>query len=155
MKKIVIVCLAIGILVSCKKLEDYNLSQAKLTLDVSDSTSCAASTKIFGFCDSGKVLTAENKVMLLVKVLTPGVYSIATDTVNGISFSKNNVTFRDAYRQNPANIEDPSNHGYDTVYLRGIGKPLAVGRDTFMVKVDNKHCSFIIRVRAVGDTTTK
>ncbi|HZH64144.1 MAG TPA: hypothetical protein VEY10_04570 [Flavisolibacter sp.] len=78
-------------------------------------------------------LTGTNRVGVQVNVSTTGTYSIATNTVNGYSFT-NTGTF--------------STTGIQTVFLQGTGKPVAAKTDNFTVTAGTLTCTFPVVVLA-------
>jgi hypothetical protein len=85
----------------------------------------------------GTALTSTNTVSLTVNVTAAGTYSIATPTVNGISFSKTG-TF--------------TSTGSQTITLTGTGTPAAAGANNYTVTAGGNSCIF--SVSATGATVT-
>ena len=85
-----------------------------------------------GTYDAGAPLTSSNIVLVNVTVLTPGTYTITTNTVNGISFSGTG-TFTAAGAPQP-------------VALTGTGTPVASGIFNFTATAGLSTCTFSITV---------
>jgi hypothetical protein len=77
----------------------------------------------------GTALTAANNVQVQVTVATVGTYSITSNTLNGVSFSKTG-TF--------------TSTGSQSVTLNGVGTPGSAGEQAFVIKYGNSQCSFIV-----------
>jgi hypothetical protein len=84
-------------------------------------------------------LTADNTVQVQVVVATEGTYSISSNNVNGVSFSKTG-TF--------------TNTGVQSVVLNGTGTPTGAGDQTYIIKYGNSQCSFKINFAAPATGTT-
>ena len=80
---------------------------------------------------TGNVLNATNTVTVQVNVTTPGVYTITTNTVNGMVFSKTGVF---------------AGMGSQSVVLAGSGTPVAAGTNTFTA--GTAGCTFTVTVTA-------
>ena len=78
-----------------------------------------------------KQLTGKNKVVVNVDVMSPGTYTIKTDTVDGFSFSDSDYF---------------STTGNQTVTLSATGTPDEAGLFYFDVHADSSQCSFSIPV---------
>ena len=78
---------------------------------------------------AGVALTSLNTVQLQVTVAVPGSYTISTNTVNGVSFSKGG-TFTSV--------------GVQTIVLNGSGTPTNSGNSDFAVTYGNNQCNFTI-----------
>ena len=92
-----------------------------------------------GVYTQGIVLDTSNTVQVQVTVATPGTYSIATNTVNGVSFSGTG-TF--------------SNAGVKSIILNGSGTPMNTGPENFTLMYGNSQCNFsIIFVPHASGTT--
>lgn len=76
-------------------------------------------------------LTSSNNVVLSVTPTSVGGYSISSDNVNGISFSKMG-TF--------------TSLGSQTIMLNGTGIPIATGTYTYSVTYNNTSCNFTVTV---------
>jgi hypothetical protein len=87
----------------------------------------------------GKAFTSNDTLTLQVVVSMPGTYTIATNTVNGVSFSGSG-TF--------------STTGTQTVTLRGSGTPDATGFFFFNVQAGSSQCSFSVRVQNADPVAT-
>src|SRR5450759_2704797 len=80
-----------------------------------------------GTYTQGVTLTSTNTVQVQVTVTTPGTYTISTNTVNGVSFSKTG-TFTAT--------------GVQTVILIGSGTPVSSGNQNFIVTFGSSTCNF-------------
>ncbi len=89
------------------------------------------SPAINGTYTEAKALSASNSVVINVTVITPGDYSITTDTIGGISFSASG-TF--------------TTTGDQQVTLLGMGTPSLSGFDYFIVNAGASQCTFRIAV---------
>lgn len=85
----------------------------------------------------GTALTTSNYIDVQVNVTTAGVYTIYTDTVNGIHFRGSGVF---------------STTGSNTVRLTGFGTPTAVGIANFIVVYGTSVCT--VAVTIVGSLAT-
>lgn len=88
-----------------------------------------------GIYATGVLLNAGDSVNIRVNVTSPGAYSIATPTVNGMQFSATG-TFTAA--------------GNYSVTLTGSGTPVTAGNTTLPVTIAGTSCNFTIPV--TGDT---
>jgi|GEM_PF-726455 len=86
-----------------------------------------------GTFTQGVALTASNTVTVTVTVNTVGTYTIATNTVNGVSFSKTG-TFTAT--------------GVQTVILIGSGIPVSSGNQNFTVTFGASTCNFTLNFSA-------
>lgn len=84
---------------------------------------------IAGNYQQGIPLDASNTIQIQVNIATLGSYSIATNTVNGVLFSKSG-TFTAT--------------GLQTILLTGSGTPINEGAQTFIVTFGTSNCSFQI-----------
>lgn len=82
-----------------------------------------------GSYSTGTPLTGANTVQLQVTVAVPGLYTISSNTVNGISFTQSG-TFASA--------------GVQAVTLNGSGTPTNSGTQNFIVTYGNSQCTFAI-----------
>ena len=82
-----------------------------------------------GTYTQGIALTSTNTVTVTVTVATVGTYTISTNTVNGVSFSKTG-TFTAA--------------GTQTVILNGSGTPVSSGNQNFTVSFGSSTCNFTL-----------
>lgn len=101
-----------------------------------DGGDCLPKT-VSGTYIAGKALTDSNFMEVTVDVLTPGPYTIATDTLNGYSF-KATGTFAAA--------------GTSMIRLKGSGKPVISGANNFTVVFDSSYCEIAISVLPAGGT---
>lgn len=91
---------------------------------------------IFGDYATGIPINNTNAVQIQVTVAVPGAYTINTNTVNGISFSKSG-TFQFTGKQN--------------VLLTATGTPTASGNSNFILHYGNSQCAFTLNI--LGDAT--
>ena len=82
-----------------------------------------------GTYTQGVLLTSANTVTVTVTVATPGTYTISTNTVNGVTFSKTG-TFTAT--------------GTQTVILNGSGTPVGSGNQNFKVSFGSSTCNFTL-----------
>ena len=94
-----------------------------------DSAGKCSPVTVNGSYIPGTVLTAANNVQVKVTVTKVGAYSITTDTLRGVSFSKTG-TF--------------TTTGPQTVTLNGTGTPGSAGEQAFVIKYGNSQCSFVV-----------
>jgi hypothetical protein len=114
-----------AIFVSCKKeysCEGCIPKQAKFSL-------ICDSVKVNGSYVKGSGLNADNTVQYLVSVDSPGVYSLSTSAINGISFSTS------------GSFTSP---GIQTIVLNGAGTPAQPGTYFYSTSLDS--CNFPITV---------
>jgi hypothetical protein len=88
-------------------------------------------TTVSGSYVTGTALTTSNKVDVEVNVATAGAYTITSNTVNGMTFSKSGVF---------------TGTGIQTVTLNGSGTPVSPGTNNFTVGAAN--CPFNVTVTA-------
>ncbi len=79
-------------------------------------------------------LDTSNKVIISVNVITPGKYSISTNTVNGYSFSDEGMF---------------ATTGIQSIIIKGEGTPVNAGTDIFTVNANNNTCSFSVTVSSI------
>lgn len=119
-----------GICFSCKKEKSFEQGlPAKGSLQ--DSLGNCMDKTVSGNYIAGKILTDSNYIDVNVTVLTKGVYSIYTDTVNGYYF-KASGSF--------------ATTGQNTIRLKGVGKPISSGTDDFMIVFDSTLCPVSVTV---------
>lgn len=94
-----------------------------------DSSGTCKPVLLGGAYSAGVALTSQNIAQLQVTVAVPGSYTISTNTVNGVTFSKSG-TFTSA--------------GIQTVVLNGTGTPTNSGNSDFTVTYGNNQCNFTI-----------
>jgi len=82
-----------------------------------------------GTFTQGIALSASNTVQVQVNVTTPGTYIVATNTVNGVSFSKSG-TF--------------TSTGVQSITLDGSGTAVSAGAQNFTVTFGSSNCTFSI-----------
>ncbi len=103
-----------------------------------DSSGNCKPVTIAGFYTKNIILTTANTVQAQVTVASPGSYSITTNTVNGITFSKTG-TF--------------TSTGVQNVVLSGSGTPTNSGDQSFTLSYGNSKCSFKINFGLPADGT--
>ncbi len=91
-----------------------------------------------GSYTQGIDLTAANTVQVKVTVAKAGSYSIISNNINGVSFSKTG-TFTTTGEQN--------------IILNGSGTPTSTGNQAFTIKYGNSECSFTINFAAPATGT--
>ena len=94
-----------------------------------DSSGFCKPVIVAGNYTQGVPLTSANTIQLQVTVTAPGTYSIATNTVNGVTFSKSG-TF--------------TTTGVQNVLLSGSGTPTANGSQSFTFAYGTSQCAFTI-----------
>lgn len=94
-----------------------------------DSSGTCKPVTLAGAYSQGIALDSTNTVQVQVIVATAGTYSIKTNTVNGVSFSKTG-TFASA--------------GVQTIILNGSGTPTNSGDQHFTLSYGNSQCDFKI-----------
>jgi hypothetical protein len=94
-----------------------------------DSSGTCKPVTLAGTYSQGVPLTSANTVQLQVTVAIAGSYTIKTNAVNGVTFSKTG-TFNST--------------GVQTVILVGSGTPTATGDQNFTVSYGNSQCDFTI-----------
>ncbi|MGH2563886.1 MAG: hypothetical protein ACRDE5_05205, partial [Ginsengibacter sp.] len=94
-----------------------------------DSSGNCKPVTLSGIYSQGIMLTAANTVQVQVTVASPGTYTITTNTVNGITFSKTG-TF--------------TSTGVQNVTLTGAGIPTNSGVQNFTLSYGNSQCGFSI-----------
>ncbi|MEO8415019.1 MAG: hypothetical protein ABI472_15225 [Ginsengibacter sp.] len=92
-----------------------------------DSSGNCKPVTLAGTYTQGIALTAANTAQVQVTVASVGTYSIATNTINGVNFSKTG-TF--------------TSTGVQTISLTGSGTPLNAGLQNFSVTFGTSACSF-------------
>ena len=100
-----------------------------------DSSGNCKPVTLAGTYSPGIALTSANTVQVQVTVATAGTYSIKTNTVNGVTFSKTG-TFTSTGTQN--------------VILNGSGTPANSGDQNFTLSYGNSQCSFTINFVSTG-----
>ena len=118
-----------------------NLSQGKFTSTIGisgtavssgvlgDSSGNCKPVTLAGVYTQGIALTSANTVQVQVTVAVAGTYSITSNTVNGVTFSKAG-TF--------------TSTGVQTVILNGSGTPANSGNQNFTISYGNSQCGFTI-----------
>ena len=126
------------IIVSCQK--EYSeengggTTSATGTLKASGSGECLPSS-VQGIYIAAQPLTAANFINVTVNITAIGAYSIATNVVNGYSFSATGIA---------------TATGEQTIKLLATGTPTAQGANTFTVKFGTSQCSLVVDVLPVG-----
>lgn len=108
---------------------DTAVETATFTLDGTPGT-CMNDT-IFGNYIPGLSLDTGCKVKLSLNVITPGAYTIVTNTTNGYNFSASGIFL---------------NPGAQQIFLNASGTPLNEGTDVFTVTASISSCSFSVNV---------
>jgi hypothetical protein len=98
-----------------------------------------SNAQVLGNYYPGMALAGTNKVVLNVNVISPGAYSINTDTQNGISFSASG-TFTKA--------------GVQTIVLAGSGTPLIANNLLLTPNGNGSGCTFSLAVVSPGPPAT-
>ncbi len=114
---------------SCSFPVTYTVTITNATYALSGTPGNCTSAAVLGTYTAGTVLTASNTTVINVNVTSPGIYTIATPTVNGISFSASG-TF---------NITGPQQ-----VTLIGTGTPTAAGAFSYLLTGSGNSCSFSV-----------
>ncbi len=107
----------------------YTTSITNATFGLSGSPNNCTGAVISGTYTAGTALIALNTAQVYVNVLSPGVYSIATNTVNGIGFSASG-TF---------NIT-----GLQQIILTGTGTPTSAGNFMLPVSGGGNICNIAV-----------
>lgn len=94
-----------------------------------DSSGNCKPAVIAGVYTKGVPLTSANTVQVQVTVTVPGTYSVTSNTINGVTFSKAG-TFSSA--------------GAQTLTLNGSGTPVNSGKQSFAIGYTNSLCGFAI-----------
>ena len=94
-----------------------------------DSSGTCKPVILSGIYSQGLTLNSTNTVQVQVTVATAGTYSIKTNTVNGVTFSKTG-TF--------------TSTGVQNVILTGTGTPINSGEQSFTLSYGNSQCDFKI-----------
>lgn len=111
---------------SCNFSVTYTSMITNATYALSGSPGNCTGAVVSGTYTAGTPLNASNVAVINVNVTSPGVYTIATTTVNGISFSASG-TF---------NITGPQQ-----VTLNGTGTPAAAGTFNYPVSGNGNSCA--------------
>lgn len=130
--------LTLGVFYSCQKeiSVEYG-TPAKGSLQFDLTFDCTPKT-VRGSFVAGKALNDSNYIDATVIVVSPGPYTIFTDTTNGYSF-KATGTFAAA--------------GTTTVRLKGSGTPAVNRIDDFTIFFDSSDCAISITVEPAGSTS--
>ena len=108
---------------------DTTIKPALYTLDGAPNI-CMNDT-VYGSYIKGVVLDTNAKVKISLNVISPGTYTITTNTVNGYNFSGSGIFL---------------NAGIQSVFLNAAGTPLNEETNTFDVNTGTSSCSFSINV---------
>ncbi len=137
MNRIFLALCGLLFLASCQKEISFEAPDAAEGSLLNTSGDCFPQL-LSGTYTVNKNLADSNSIAISVVVTKPGAYKIATDTVNGYSFSASG-TFTVA----------------DTVgiILKGSGKPVAAGIDDFTIQFDNTFCFFSVSVDPGGGSS--
>lgn len=128
------VLLVLSFFISCQKeISTEQSAPAKGSLQ-NDFGNCLPKT-LGGTYVAARALIDSNFIEVTVNVVTPGAYTIATDTVNGYSFKATGVF---------------SNTGATKVKLQGSGKPIIAGVNDFTVVFDTTFCFVSVIVSPAG-----
>ncbi|MEO9021437.1 MAG: hypothetical protein ABI237_01710 [Ginsengibacter sp.] len=103
-----------------------------------DSSGNCKPVTFFGDYAAGIPVNNSNAVQVQVTVTIPGAYTITTNTVNGLSFSKSG-TFE---------VIGPQN-----VLLTASGTPTTVGNNNFILYYGNSQCAFTVNILGAGTGT--
>jgi len=95
------------------------------------SNGLCANANVQGSYIAGQYLTEDNKVTMDVMVTTPGMWSVTTETVNGMVFSDVGIF---------------SKTGMQTITIYGAGVPGEFGNTVIPVSVGSSNCSFGVTV---------
>jgi hypothetical protein len=115
-----------------------NLSEGKFTSTfaatvssgvLGDSSGNCKPVTLAGVYTQGVALNSANTVQVQVTVAVAGTYSITSNIVNGVSFSKAGVF---------------TSTGVQTILLNGSGTPANSGNQNFTVSYGNSQCGFVI-----------
>ena len=120
---------------SCQKELSYEAGLGKGTLKKDASGECLPVSVNGTYKTDTLLRPIVNFVDIQVNVSEPGSYFMATDTVNGYSFSAAGVF---------------AVQGLNTIRLIGAGKPLAAGFNMFTLKFDTSVCNFNVTVTGAG-----
>ncbi len=114
---------------SCNFSLNHTVTITNATFALSGSPGNCTGATVSGTYTAGAPLNTSNTVLVNVNVTSPGVYSITTTTVNGISFAASG-TF---------NIT-----GLQQVALKGMGTPAAAGTFNYPVSGNGNTCSISV-----------
>ncbi len=114
---------------SCNFSITYTVTITNASFGLSGSPGNCTGATVSGTYTAGTPLNATNTVLINVNVTSPGIYTITTTAVNGISFSASG-TF---------NIT-----GLQQVTLKGIGTPTAAGVFNFPVSGNGNTCGISV-----------
>ena len=126
---------------TCSFTVTINAKQAELAdYSLSGSPNQCANTLVLGQYLTGTALTGANTVVLNVDVISPGYYSIGTDTLNGIYFfASGNFT----------------KSGSTTVTMAGLGTPTNAQNLVFTPRGNNSSgCTFKLSIQNSGPPAT-
>ncbi|HET9055538.1 MAG TPA: hypothetical protein VFN30_01695 [Chitinophagaceae bacterium] len=106
-------------------------SPAEFTL--SGAPNDCSNATVNGIYNINMPLTTSNTVSLQVNVTSVGTYTLSTNTVGGISFSKTGSF---------------GSTGIQTITLTGSGTPTIAGNNSFTPQIGTSSCSFIVNVNS-------
>lgn len=92
---------------------------------------------VAGTYNAGTALNATNTVTVQVNVTTVGAYTLSTNTVNGMTFSKTGSFITT---------------GIQTVILNGSGTPAAAGASVLTPVIGSSSCTFTVTVTSTAPT---
>jgi hypothetical protein len=116
----------------------YDTSACRVAVEVKETTSVFYVQTLSGSCSNvslagnykmGVAMNTANTASVSVQVTTPGVYTLTTNTVNGVSFTASGVF---------------TAIGVNTVVLHGSGLPVNTGAYTFGFPGTTSTCTFPI-----------
>lgn len=108
-------------------------TEAAFTLEGSGSN--CSDAVVSGIYTEGTPLNQTNKVDLKVNVTQPGAYTIATTSVNGITFSGSGVL---------------TGTGVKTITLTAAGTPTTAGDNVISISAGTSSCTFTVTVTPVS-----
>lgn len=119
---------------SCTFSVNYNPPAPPASFTLQGSPGSCSGAVLAGSYYTGNPLGASNTVSLQVNVTTAGAYTITTNSVNGISFSKTGIF---------------AGTGVQTVVLNGTGTPASVGTNNYTANNGSgSTCTFSVPVTA-------
>jgi hypothetical protein len=118
----------------CSKSSTTTPGPTSAAFTLGSGGSCTGAV-LSGTYKADTALTSANTVSITVTVTTVGPYSISTDTVNGISFSK-----KDTFT-----LVGPQN-----VVLTGTGTPVAADTANFTITSGSNSCTFSVTTLPAG-----
>ena len=119
------------------EVSDQQVQQADYTI-IGAPNACT-NANVLGVYQKDKILTSSNMVVVNVNVVSPGDYTIHTDTLDGISFSASGHF---------------SQAGNQVVTLMGSGTPLLPQNLQFALVGNSSACAFPLTVDNTGPPAT-